>query len=259
MAICASPNIRQNPLPRRVNNSQSKIICLDIETAPILAYAWSFYDTNLIEEVEPWYILCVSWKELGSDKVHNISLRDFSGYKHNKKSDKALCNEVHKLLSEYDIIVAHNGDAFDIKKLNARFAYHGLTPPAPYKTVDTLKIARQSFNTGNNKLKYLGGYFKLGAKLDPGGFELWKGCMVGDNKSWNKMISYCNQDVRVLESLYLKIRPWVKNHPYIGEDRGSCPVCGSKNSQSRGMEKRTGGKLLRRLKCSDCGKYRYEK
>jgi hypothetical protein len=44
-------------------------------------------------------------------------------------------------MDEADIICAHNGDAFDIKKINSRLITNGFKPPSPFKTIDTLKAA----------------------------------------------------------------------------------------------------------------------
>jgi DNA-directed RNA polymerase subunit RPC12/RpoP len=43
------------------------------------------------------------------------------------------------------------------------------------------------------------------------------------------MIKYNNQDVRGLEDVYLKLRPYIKNHPNLGVIMGDsvCPNCGS--------------------------------
>ena len=40
---------------------------------------------------------------------------------------------------EAHIVVAHNGQAFDIKKINSRLAVHGFDPPSQYKIIDTLE------------------------------------------------------------------------------------------------------------------------
>jgi uncharacterized protein YprB with RNaseH-like and TPR domain len=47
-------------------------------------------------------------------------LPDFPRYKRSKHDDKDLCGLLHRLMDEADIICAHNGDAFDIKKINSR-------------------------------------------------------------------------------------------------------------------------------------------
>ena len=155
------------------------------------------------------------------------ALPDYKGYKPGTENDKQVILEAWRLIDEADIVIAHNGDHFDIRKLNARFAFYNLPPPSPYKTVDTLKIARRYFNFTSNKLDSLGDHLGYGRKLVHTGFNLWKGCMTGDPKSWKHMIDYNKRDVVLLEKIYLHFLPWIKNHPPISFS--DCPNCGKPN------------------------------
>ncbi len=128
------------------------IILLDIETAPSLGYVWGIWEQNVISVKEEWFILSFATKVLGVGKPVIYALPDYKHYKRNHYDDEALVKELWKILDEADVVIAHNGDRFDIKKSNARFIYHGLKPPSPYKTIDTLKIARKHFNF-NSMLK----------------------------------------------------------------------------------------------------------
>lgn len=209
--------------------SKSRILSLDLETAPNTGFSWGKWEQNIIRFKEEWYILCFAYKWLGEKKVHTVSLPDFRGYKNNPTNDRNLVKKLHELFSEADVLIAHNGDAFDIKKANARFTFHGFNPPAPYRTLDTRKIARKYFSFNSNKLDDLGEHLKLGRKEHTGGFDLWMGCMSGDMKSWKKMLKYNKQDVVLLEKIYLRMRPWITNHPAMNlmdNVPDSCPNCG---------------------------------
>jgi DNA polymerase elongation subunit (family B) len=192
---------------------------------------------------------------LGEKKTHTCSLPDFKTYKKDKENDKELVKKLHDLMSKADVICAHNGDNFDIKKSNARFIYHGLTPPPPHKTVDTLKVARKHFSFNSNRLNDLCTYLGIGQKVETGGFKLWKGCMNGDMKSWKKMCAYNKQDVVILEKLYLKLLPWIENHPnmnlYNNTDK-KCPNCGSSSLQKHGIAFKRSMKYVR-YQCNQCG------
>lgn len=249
----------------RVNNSHLKTLVFDLETAPLIGYAWSRFEVNIIEEISPTYILCFSYRWLGDDKIHNVKLPDFPLFKRNKHDDYALCKKLWELFNEADILVGHNIKKFDIRKANARFIYHGFKPYSPVKTFDTYTSGKK-FDTGSNSLKNWAKYksvhnphYKtITEKGDSGGFERTKACMNGDKKAFLEMGYYCDRDVYVSTDIYLEHRPW-SPHPFINEDRGSCPVCGSTRSQSRGSEIRPTRKIVRRFQCLDCGKYRYEK
>jgi len=181
------------------------------------------------------------------------ALPDFKSYKPGSENDLLLATELWKLLDEADVVIAHNGDQFDIKKTNARFAFYNLPPPSPYKTIDTLKVARRYFNFTSNKLDDLGNYLGYGRKLVHTGFNLWKGCMTGDPKAWKKMIDYNKRDVVLLEKIYLHFRPWIQNHPNtaILSDKSGCPNCSSTQIQKRGLGITKSG-TYQRLQCMSC-------
>jgi hypothetical protein len=238
----------------------AKILLLDIETAPGLGWAWSKFDTNIIEFERDWFILSIAYKWFGvDDKITVKALPGYTSYKKNPLDDSALIADIQKLLDEADIVVAHNGDSFDVKKINTRILVHNLPQPSPYKTFDTLKIARKNFKFDSNRLNDLCQVLGIGKKLPHVGFALWKGCMKGDMAAWETMVEYNAQDVNLLEEIYLRLRSW-GNHPDVNlyGDTGSvvaslsCPSCGSHNVQRRGTAvSRT--RKYQRLHCQDCG------
>lgn len=239
--------------------TKTKILLFDIENTPNLAYVWGKYEQNVIAYENEWNMLCFAYKWLGDKTVKAFSLPDFKGYRKDLSNDGALLKELWKLLDEADIVVGHNSDAFDIRKTNARFIANGLTPPSPYKTVDTKKLAKKHFFFNSNKLDDLGKLLGLGEKAQTGGFDLWLGCMRGDKKSWNKMVKYNKQDVVLLESVFLKLRGWATTAPKVGTIDGDyyeCPRCESSNVQRRGYAVvRTLAKMGRKQRwhCQNCG------
>ena len=48
--------------------------------------------------------------------------------------------------------------------------------------------------------------------------------------AWADMMAYNDQDVLLLEQVYLKLRPWAKTHPsyglYVDDDNPRCIRCG---------------------------------
>lgn len=235
---------------------QPRVLIYDIETAPNLAWVWGKYEQNVIEYESEWYILCFAYKWLGEKKAHVLGLDDFANYKPGDENDYGLILKLHELFNEADVIVAHNGDSFDQKKSQARMIYHGLTPPTPYRQIDTKKLARKYFSFNSNKLDDLGDHLKLGRKIQTGGFSLWKGCMMGDKKAWKQMKRYNKQDVELLEKVYLKLRPWMTNHPHMGMLSGRpdvckvCNVAGQIVSKGIQVNQTT---AYKRYKCNACG------
>lgn len=230
-----------------------KILLFDIETAPNLAWVWSRYEDGFINNlVADWYILSVSWKWLGEKKVHALGLPDFKGYKKYPENDRELVKKMHDLFSEADIIVAHNGQAFDVKKVNARFLVHGLNPPKPYKQIDTKLIAKKYFKFDSNKLDELARQLGVGRKMEHTGFKMWAECMRGEKNAWKLMLKYNKMDVLLLEAVYLKMRPWIQNFPITRPIEGECPNCGSVKRQKRGF-RYTKMFEIQRLQCTHCG------
>jgi DNA polymerase elongation subunit (family B) len=232
-----------------------KVLIFDIETAPSLGWVWGKFDQDVISFENHWYMLSFAAKWLDSNKIMSYSLPDFPGYEKDMENDKNLVKKLWELLNEADVVIAHNGDKFDIRKSNARFLVHGFKPPSPYKTIDTLKIARKNFAFDSNRLDDLGKVLGLGEKVSTGGFKLWEQCMKGNEKAWNKMKKYNKQDVLLLEKVYKALRPWSKSHPRVTEESENvCHCCGSQNVQLRGFNYTKFNKF-QRFMCKDCGSW----
>ena len=235
----------------------AKILFFDIETAPNMSYVWGQWQQDVIDHVQEWYILCFSYKWEGEKKTHVVSLNDFDLYSKDLENDLNVVQKLWELLDEADIVIGHNSDAFDIKKANARFAYHDLGPPSHYQTVDTLKMARRHFKFNSNRLGHRGEHLGLGGKEVTGGFQTWAGCMKGDAKAWATMKKYAKQDVDLLVDVYELLRPWATNHPnrnVIDATSHACPTCGNTKLQKRG-KRRTRTMTYQTYQCQRCYSY----
>lgn len=232
-----------------------KITTIDIENAPMVAYVWDFYmDGPVVKILEYSYILMVGMKRLG-EKTRVYTLLSHKG--RHKKDDSKLMKAVREELDWADIVVTQNGDAFDIKKLNTAFLKHGLTPPSPFKSVDTKKTSKKHFYFANNKLDNLGEELGFGGKMHHEGFPLWERVMDGDPKAVKKMADYCARDVELTEKIYLAERPWMTNHPNLNaytEKPEACPSCLSPNIHSRGERIYKNNIVCKMWRCKDCGK-----
>ncbi len=56
-------------------------------------------------------------------------------------------------------------------------------PPAPFKEIDLLTVAKGRFRFVSNKLDYVAQQLGLGKKTEHSGHELWVQCMAGIPKS----------------------------------------------------------------------------
>jgi hypothetical protein len=221
---------------------------LDIETAPNLAYVWGLWKQNIqIKAIaESSYVLCWAAKWHGEKEIFFDSVRD--------SDTKTMLAGAHELLEEADVVVHYNGKKFDIPTLNKEFLIHKLDPPSPYRQVDLLTVARSSFKFTSNKLDYVSQMLGIGSKTKHAGYQLWLDCMAGKEQAWKKMERYNKNDVVLLEKVYRRLLPWVKNHPnrVIYDDVKGCPRCGSKKFQRRGVA-RSLAVTYRRYQCNKCG------
>jgi DNA polymerase elongation subunit (family B) len=239
------------------NSPTPRILIIDIENSPNIGYAWEKYQVDVIEFLEEWHLLSVAWSWLDESKIHVKALPDFpSLYQKDPKSDHALVGEVHALLSEADIVIGHNSLSFDIPKIQARMIANGFLPPEPFLQVDTFREAKKHFKFTTNTLNDICARLGIGKKVQTGGFELWKGCLANDAKSWELMRRYNVHDVKLTKALYLRLRPWMTSHPAIGLMSGNmsaCPKCGStKPLQKRGVRYTKVG-IYQSYQCKECG------
>ena len=240
-------------------NVLPKILLFDIETTPMPVWVWSFGKqyvppTNLVKDDDGnqrvWYVLSWAAKWLYDDNVMSDIVTPEEAV---ARDDSRVLDSIWEMLDQADIVIAHNGDRFDLRKLNARFILNDMPPPSPYKSIDTLKIARREFAFSSNKQDFLTKTFGLAEKLKTD-FQLWLDCMDGDKSALNNMLSYNERDVVGLEQVYLKLRPYIKNHPNLGVlmDDSVCPTCGSKSIKASNATYFTSSNEFPVYRCGGC-------
>lgn len=220
---------------------------MDIETRPAIAYVWRAYDENVSHDqvIDAGGMICFAGKFLGNPEVHF-----YSDWTHSRSE---MVKAAHALLDEADAVVTYNGDKFDLPKLNGEFLLDGLAAPAPTTSIDVYKTVRK-LGFFMNRLAFIGPLLRVGAKVKHEGFSLWSKVIAGDEKARERMKKYNIQDVVLLEKLYKKILPYIKNHPHLGKERHECGACGSSKVQSRGY-RRTKYFKIQRLQCIACGSW----
>lgn len=228
--------------------TKPKILVIDIETSPALAYVWRLFKENisLDQLLVPSAPICFAAKFVGEKEIHF-----YSEWEHGRQ---AMIEAAHKLLSEADAVVGYNQDKFDLPKLRGEFLLAGLPPPPPLTSIDLYKSVRK-FGFQSNRLAYIGPFLDVGRKIKHEGFQLWADVEAGVPKAQDKMRRYCIGDVKLTERLYKKIRAYIPNHPHLG-DTGSaqCGACQSHKVQSRGY-RRTKAFRIQRLHCQECGSW----
>ena len=225
------------------------ILIYDIETAPTEAFVWKMWKENITpgQIINPGRPICWAAKWLGEREVFFAS---------EWGEPDTFVKSLHALMEEADAVCTYNGNNFDEPVMNAAFLKLGLAPPAPSKSIDLYQVVRKEFRLLSNRMDYVAEFLGEQGKLETGGFSLWRDVVLfGDPKARVTMEKYNKRDIKVLEKLYKRIRPWIKNHPSLGHfggDAHSCPTCGSKKLQRRGTHK-TKVSTFQRFQCQSCG------
>lgn len=265
-------------LERRPNLSKSKIKALyyDIENSRMVVKfpTYVLWDIKRIDPkyiLKDWHITSVSWAYLDIEKqkigkVHSVSLLDFpSRFKKDPRDDYEVVKKFHQVLSDPDLklIVGHNSQAFDIKKLNTKFSIYGLDPIDFPAHVDTIKANKKYRKSSSNSLAHLCREFDVTKKIDLPSSVMWA-ADDGCEKSLRKLVKYNKGDIISGASVYFKLLPYIKNHPDMrrladptktaakAKTLSECGTCNSDNTYSLGLRADMQGPY-RRIKCRSCG------
>src|SRR3990167_1815053 len=105
--------------------NKTKILLLDLETTANKGYYWGQnWETSIIENIEYGKILSYSAKWLNKSSIITRGWIDCKVYKKGVENELPIVQELWNLLDEAEVVVAHNGKCFDIKKCNTKFALY---------------------------------------------------------------------------------------------------------------------------------------
>jgi len=239
------------------------ILIYDIETSPMLGYFWGLFKQNIgINMIkEDWFVMTWAAKWFGEDKIYHDSCWNHGFDPDNKEGcDREVIQSLWDMFEKADMLVAHNGNRFDIKKVTARAIQLGIKPHKPVKLIDTMLIAKAVGMFSSNKLDYLAQVLCGESKVDTGGFDLWARCLAGDETAWRHMLEYNIGDVTILENVYVALAPYDKRSPtfvtHVDTEYTRCisPICGSSDVSETGHTTKTGVSEFVGYVCNDCGK-----
>lgn len=207
--------------------TKRKRLYFDIEVSANVGLFWQtgyklqIGTENIIKERA---IICICYKWEDDNDVYYLQWDS-------KQDDKKLLQEFINVANTADELVGHNGDKFDLAWIRTRCLFHNIQMFPSYNTIDTLKVARSKFRFNSNRLDYIGKFLGLGQKNHTN-FDLWKDIMLKNcKKAMNTMIDYCIQDVVLLEKVHKALNNHIPSKTHygviFGQDRGSCPECGS--------------------------------
>ena len=213
----------------KFTNNEGKILIYDLETSPNVGWFWrAGYKQNIQPNqiLKERAIICISYKWLGEDQVYNLVWDK-------DQNDKFLIEQFVEVLNEADLIVAHNGDRFDIKWFKTRALYHRIPTLPNYKQFDTLKIAKSKLYLNSNRLDYISKFLGFEGKISTTP-DLWNKVVILNDRTFLKdMLDYCDEDVRQLEKVYNELKyldnPKIHAGVLDGKIKQTSPITGSTN------------------------------
>lgn len=238
--------------------SGPKILLFDLETSAAKVYCFGRHKQFISQDAvveEGGKILTAAWKWLGEDRVYSYANLEeiLSG------ADATIVGILYELFEQADAVVAHNGLNFDKKMLATRALVNGFGALPTVKHIDTLVMAKKNFRFQSNRLDHLGAYLGLGRKVDTGGISLWVDVQEGSAEALKKMVEYNEQDVRLLEEIYLKLRSFGHSGTnfnaahYYSDSTHRCASCGSSDVSETGKSVFTALSEFAEVRCNSCG------
>ena len=234
-----------------------RICYYDIETSLAKSYHFRNWKVNLSHKqgIQESHMLAHCWSWGSSGEVQGSVLSKEEMLNHDPER---LVLEAWSILDNCDVLVAHNGKKFDVRKVNAYFLQFGLPPPSSYKVIDTLQIAKNKFALPFNSLEYLAKFLGVQQKIDTGGIDLWIRCDKGDEAALQEMLDYCKGDIETLRQVHQHLIGWDNNGVnmslYDDTHDTLCPHCASDNIKSlEGKYTYTTARKYSLYRCQDCG------
>lgn len=223
----------------------SKRLVIDIEWSPAKAYVWRMWDENVTPDqlIDPGGLLCFC--------AHWVGSKEFMFFSEWENGKQEMAVALRELLDEADAVIGYNSNKYDLPKIKGHLLLEGLKPFAPPTSIDLIKTVK-GLGFVMNRLAYIAPLLDIGNKMKHEGFRLWRSVLEGDEKAQARMKKYCVQDVKVTTALYMRIQPYIVDHPHLGDDKGACGSCGSNHVQMRGYRRSKFFKV-RRMQCQDCG------
>lgn len=227
----------------------AKILLYDLEVSRQIVEGYgNKWEFKVVKTLRHQFMMSYAYKWLGEKHIH---FRHMHGY----DSMKDFVESLRDLEDKADITIAHNLRRFDDKMGNRFYIEHGIDPPSPYKMIDTLQVARSVAKFPGNSLNDLAEFLDVGKKEKITYADIETDFI--ENPTWGvikKMEKYNKKDVELLEGIYLKLRPFMKNHPNVaiyGNSEG-CPKCGSTDRDYLHSPVRTNTMTYRSLRCRSC-------
>jgi hypothetical protein len=215
---------------------EPKLLFFDIETLPNIVAAFSIQGKQNISHkqiLKRSQVMCISWA-WGDGKVqHDITdMSRYDWYKKDDDADMMLVSNFVEMAQEADMVIGQNS-SFDIGHLRSRLVkYSKELNNLDFRPtlIDDTYYNTKDIYFDSHKLDDVGDYLGYGNKDPHGdGYEWWIDVMRGDTKRLDKMVYYCDGDVKRTRKVYKRIKPFIKsslNKAVWFNRPDACPSCG---------------------------------
>ena len=148
-------------------------------------------------------ILVSSFKEYGK--------KPFTVHVEAVGNDQKVARLTKEILSEYQTVVTYYGKGFDWPMLNTRLTKWGKAPANPMLHLDLYFTLKPKFLLASKGLGAVGRF--LGTKEDKMfvGTEVWSEMGFNMKKHMPTMIKRCESDIILLEDVYKKTKPLIRD------------------------------------------------
>jgi len=238
-----------------------KVLFIDIETFPGQYYAYDPRSEYLRKDQQIKDVAMRSWcaKWLGEDSLIYRDTRNES----DRRNAAGILPELWELMDQAHIIIAQNGNKFDIPKIQGWFMFYSIKdrhPPSPFKKVDTKLICKKHFGLTYNSLEHMCDFFGVEHRKQKHdkfpGLELPNQCEAGNLEAWAENEEYNKNDVLCLEDVWKVMRAWdssLNANLFTASKVSVCnvPGCGGSYTKNGHYPTTTGN--YQRYACNKCG------
>lgn len=252
------PELQYDPSEVAFRSDGPRILIFDTETSCPLVFAFGRRKQYINDKAiykEGGRILCFSYKWLGQDHVHSHWM---TPEEINDNDDSRLACILFGLYEEADAVVGYNLQGFDDKVVQTRALACGLGKLPTVKKIDPYLQAKKKLQLPSNSLDNVCAYFGLPQKTATS-MELWVKVQSGDTEAMKQMVSYCENDVDVLQNVYALLQGLGNVNTdfnaalYFKDNITRCRSCGSSDVEVTGRTVATAVSLFEEARCNVCG------
>lgn len=127
-----------------------------------------------------------------------------------KWTERKMLKRLFASMRQYDRIVTYYGTGFDVPFLRSRALKLGLEFPKKVYHTDLYYVVRSKMKLHRNSLQAATRFLGIDGK---NGFDIsvWNKARDGDTKAIAKILDHNIRDVKILERLYKRLRPYFKD------------------------------------------------